>query len=163
MATVTRRALVIGGTGMLADATRILATLSEVILLAGRNAGSFARQEGSQFVPVDLDWNDERFRTVLEGALAREGQMDRALLWLHQPERMLPWLLPLLANAHTVLVLGSVHSAVVALPQNVVSVRLGSKATHDGRRWLTNEKISAGAIEALRSGRDVIVGEIHKA
>ena len=148
---------------MLASATRSLAALSDRVLLVARHAGTFAHQEGSRYVPLEFDWDDAGFRQKLEDALARDAPIDRALLWLHQPVDILPWLLPLMANAAIVLVLGSMHGEVNsdALPRNVVPVWLGSKRTAEGRRWLTNEEISQGAIDALRSGRPTVVGEIE--
>jgi hypothetical protein len=156
--------LVIGGTGMLASATRSLAGMSDHILLVARHASTFAREEGGKYLPLDLDWSDAGFRHALQEALAREEKITRALLWLHQPELILPWLLPLLADTKVVLVLGGVHRNVKPddLPANVVLVRVGAKPTPDGRRWLTHEEISEGAIDAMKSGRPISIGEIQQ-
>jgi hypothetical protein len=42
-----------------------------------------------------------------------------------------------------------------------VTVVLGSKALPGGgRRWLSDDEISSGAIEAIQTGRDVVVGDV---
>lgn len=46
------------------------------------------------------------------------------------------------------------------MPDGIVTVRLGSVATATGRRWLTHEEISAGAVAALADGRPRVVGEL---
>lgn len=49
-----------------------------------------------------------------------------------------------------------------ALPsfQGIVTVQLGSLATANGRRWLTNDEIAAAAIASLEEGTSRIVGEL---
>ena len=42
-------------------------------------------------------------------------------------------------------------------------VALGSVATASGRRWLTHEEISEGALKCERTHRDVVVGDIDAA
>jgi hypothetical protein len=147
---------------MLARATHAVAAVSDCVLLVARNASSFSRSEGNLYLPLDLDWNATCFQGKLEMELEKQGNISRALLWLHQPPRILPWLLPRLANARVVLVLGSVHRDLTpqTLPTNVVTVRLGSKPTTSGRRWLTHAEISAGAIDAMEHGKAIFVGDV---
>jgi hypothetical protein len=153
--------LIIGGTGMLAQATRWLADRSAAVLLAARHASRFAPAD-SRFVPLDTDWTGPAFRDDLTGALSAAPPVDRALLWLHQPEPILAWLLPLLPRARIVLVLGSLDGRPQAPSVPLITVRLGSQPTADGgRRWLTDPEISQGAIAAFTSGRSQIVGELR--
>jgi hypothetical protein len=152
--------LSIGGTGMLAEATRWLAREANTLVVARRATRFCAGDE--RLVPYDLDWSDRDFHERLERALnARE--IRRALLWLHKPEPVLPWLLPLLPRTQIVLVLGSLGgNPEVPAQADLLTVRLGSKAMPDGgRRWLTDEEISAGAIAAFATGRSQIVGELR--
>lgn len=157
--------LAIGGTGMLARATRWLGDRSTTTLLAARRASRFAPGD-HRFVPLDLDWSSPHFRRDLEQAMKAAAPIERALLWLHEPGPVLAWLLPLLPDAHVVLVLGSLDGRpeVPEAAARLITVRLGSKATTNGsRRWLTDEEISEGAILALDSGQALTVGEISGA
>ncbi|MDQ0466349.1 hypothetical protein QO010_004142 [Caulobacter ginsengisoli] len=154
--------LVIGGTGMLAQATRWLADRSTATLLVARRASGFAPGD-RRFAPLDSDWTGPTFRDDLVGALSRTPRVDRALLWLHEPEPILAWLLPLLPQARVVLVLGSLDGQPQAPAGSFISVRLGSQPTTGGGwRWLTDQEISQGAIAALTSGRSGIVGELRR-
>lgn len=157
-------ALVIGGTGMLARATCWLAARSTKTLLVARRASRFTAGSNS-IIAVDADWKDPSFSATIQEAIDRTGPIGQALLWLHEPEPILPWLLPLLSGARVVLVLGSLDGSptMPAFATQVASVRLGSVATPHGRRWLSDEEISGGAIGALQSGRSTIVGELAPA
>lgn len=154
--------LVVGGTGMLAEATRWLAARSGVTIVVARRASRFGAGD-PRFLPLDVDWNSGSFHEAVASALRTAPPLERALLWIHDPGEILPGLLPLLGEARVVLVLGS-RRGVPTVPEGtqsrIVSVRLGSKPTADGRRWLTHEEISAGAIAALRDGRSRVVGEL---
>jgi hypothetical protein len=147
---------------MLAGATRWLADRSETTLLIARRASRFAPGD-RRFVPLDADWTAAGFQADLEGALRAARPIDQALLWLHEPEPILPWLLPLLPEARVVLVLGSLDGQpeIPGAAAKLVTVRLGSKPTATGgRRWLTDEEISEGAILALESDEAQVVGEL---
>lgn len=153
--------LVIGGTGMLAEATRWLAARSGETLLVARRASS-SGITGGHVVPLDADWSRASFETVVAQAVARMPPMGAALLWLHEPDPILRWLLPMMPSARVVLVLGSMDGR----PQvpdgaaKIATVRLGSVRTTSARRWLTHDEISAGAISALEDGEGGIVGDL---
>jgi hypothetical protein len=157
----TTASLVIGGAGMLATATRWLAKRSAKTFLVARRASRFAAGNAT-IAPLDADWRAADFPARLTDLLAGAPPIDRALFWLHDPTSILPWLLPLVRNARTVIVLGSLDGSpqIPADATGVLTVRLGSKATATGRRWLTNAEISDGAIAALRQGRSQIVGDL---
>jgi hypothetical protein len=153
--------LVIGGTGMLAAATRWLAQRSRVTILVARRASGF-QIGGARLRPVDADWSQGSFPDEVTAALAEAGPIGTALLWLHQPEPVLAWLLPRLRGARIVLILGS-RDGRPGLPDPVealATVRLGSVAAAHGRRWLTHAEISAGAVAALQDGASRVVGEL---
>ena len=152
--------LVVGGTGMLAGATRWLAERSATTVLVARRASSFAGLNG--LVAVDADWTTPSFRAEVSAVLDNMAVIDAALLWLHEPRPILPWLLPLAPAARPVLVLGSMDGQ-PTIPDGsgrITTVRLGSVRTATGRRWLTREEISTAAIAALDDGESRVVGEL---
>ena len=44
--------------------------------------------------------------------------------------------------------------------ENVAFMQLGSKIDSTGRRWLTHDEISDGAIAALEEGCSRVIGEV---
>ncbi|KAK9323795.1 hypothetical protein V1517DRAFT_87095 [Lipomyces orientalis] len=153
--------LTVGGTGMLASATRWLVDRSERTILVSRSANQFTCDD-ARFVPVSADWKHPSFVSLIGEAIKHLGPIQQALLWLHDPEAILPSLLPLLGTARVVLVLGS-RQAQPAIPSDAAPfaiVRLGSVMTNSGRRWLTHDEISEGAIAALQDGQSRIIGDI---
>lgn len=156
--------LVIGGTGMLAEATRWMCRHHPPTLLVARRASAFAGG-APDLVALDLDWLRSDFAPRIAEAVGTPSRVVKALIWLHEPVRLLGRLSPLLPPAGTVIVLGSMggRPAVPVGADHAAIVRLGSKPTPGGRRWLTHAEISAGAIAALRDGRSRIVGDLAPA
>jgi hypothetical protein len=168
-------AVVVGGTGMLADATRFIRACSRRMTLVARRAEA----AGLTLLPDEacsVDWrNEAAFSAELLPRIAAIPP-DLALIWIHSSgHRALIWLLQQLLTRPMLIVhvLGSssgdprggndaINAIVSRAPwTHYVPVVLGSKALPDGRRrWLTNLEISAGAIEAIQNGHDVVVGEI---
>jgi len=134
--------LVIGGSGMLADATRWLARHHPPTLLVARQASLFAAGE-TRILPLDLDWTQGGFADSIGEALEALPALTKALVWVHDPVHRLP--------------------AVMADMRGAATVRLGSIATPSGRRWLTHPEICAGAIAALEDGRSRVIGELPPA
>ncbi len=155
-------ALVIGGTGMLAGATGWLAERSGRTVLVARHASSVAAGD-HRFVPLDADWHSPSFERDLTGVVAPLLPLRHALLWLHDPGPALMWLAPLLDQARTVIVLGDMDRPPPLLPCNGALVRLGSKPTDHGRRWLSYREISDAAIAALIDGTSRMVGDLTPA
>lgn len=154
--------LVIGGTGMLAEATRWLTIRYSPTLLVSRHASQFDPMAGL-VVPLELDWSKPGFVERIERRLRAMPPLAKALIWIHNPQTHLPELAPLLPKpGSAVLVLGSSsgHPGAIGVPAGVATVRLGSVATSSGRRWLTHAEISVGAISALEDGRSRVVGEL---
>ena len=153
--------LSIGGTGMLARATDWLASACATTLVVSRHASRFASGNPAM-VALDVDWSQSDFPAVIEARLGLMPPVSHALLWLHQLDDHLPALVETLRGARIVLVLGSMDGQ-PKLPDasGVATVRLGSMADGRGRRWLTNDEISAGAIEALKDGAARIVGDLR--
>jgi hypothetical protein len=130
-------------------------------LVVARRASRFSQGRGG-FLPLDVDWRSASFSNELRSAMQAVQPISHALLWLHDPERVLSWLLPELTSARIVLVVGSLDGKPESpeTAARIATVRLGSMPTASGRRWLTNEEISDGAIAALRDGRSRVVGEL---
>lgn len=161
-------ALVIGGTGMLGEATRGLVQRGYRVGVIARNAQSFA-QDVPGLVPADADWaNPTQFRQAVRQMIAELAPIDLALVWTHDRPRGLA-----LAIAEDLDICGGarrfVHvmgSAVsdparpdvlekaekafeASLPGAWVPVCLGFVIEADQARWLTNEEISAGVLQAI--------------
>jgi len=153
--------LVIGGTGMLTEATKWLAARSDQTLLVARRASSFA-VPGDDIVRLDADWRSPSFERVVAEAVGRTPPIGAALLWLHEPDAILRWLLPIIPSARVVLVLGSVDGRpeVPDTAVKIATVRLGSVQTPSGRRWLTHDEISAGAVSSVEDGESRTVGDL---
>ena len=145
---------------MLAGATRWLAARSEKTILVARRASSFTAMPG--VVAIDADWHSPSFAQEIEAALNQSAPVEAALLWPHEPDPVLPWLMPELPSARVVLVLGSMDGR-PEIPDGetqIATVRLGSMRTAHGHRWLTHDEISAAAIASLEDGRSRIVGDL---
>lgn len=147
---------------MLAGASRWVADHYSPTLLISRHATSFAKDD-ERFVAHDIDWNRPKFVEDMKEAMATVPPIGRALLWIHQPGRLIEQLIPLLPVGNTVLVLGSMDGQpkLQSDIQGIVTVRLGSMATNHGRRWLTHDEICAGAIKALQDRQSLVVGELN--
>jgi hypothetical protein len=153
--------LVIGGTGMLAEATRWMARHYRPTLLVARRASRFAADEQA-LVALDLDWHRPDFVECIAKAVERLPRIGKSLIWLHEPERLLGRLMPLISPEGAVIVLGSMDGqpAVPAEAEGAATIRLGSMPSGRGRRWLTHQEISRAAIAALRDGKSRIVGDL---
>ena len=157
-------ALVIGGTGMLAEATDWVVRHSARTLLISRRASAAAKLM-QKAEALDINWGDRSFESQVRQALHPLRPLSRVLLWLHDPNPILPWITPLLSPARVVLILGSM-SGKPPIPASTwphAIVQLGSMATAGGRRWLTHSEISEAAIAALRDGQSRVVGELRPA
>jgi len=170
-------ALVVGGTGMLADAARFLRDHSKWMTLVSRSA----KLRGLSKQPDNtcaVDWHDFAAFSAALGPCMSATPPDVALLWMHSDAWLsLLWLLGQLATRPVLIVhvVGSswsrppggdheIGDVVVAAGAKYVNVVLGSKALPNGRRqWLTNSEIGSGAIEAIQTARDVMVGEMGPA
>jgi len=153
--------LIMGGTGMLREASRWLIARSDSTLLVARGASRM--DHGSETVSaLDADWNRPDFEPRVRAALAESSEIHTALLWLHDPEPILTWLVPLLSAAQIVVVLGSMDGRPKQLRHlaNMNFVQLGSVEEGGRRRWLTHAEICAGALSAINDKRSVVVGQL---
>ena len=154
------RALIIGGTGMLAEASRWVAAQAGQTVLAARKPEALAAEIGA--IPWVMDWADQCSGL---STLVPMPEFDLVLAWLHVDG------LWLAEHLHSKLAKGGrfvhVHGSAALDPavltrravagacvQNVI---LGRK----GGRWLSKAEISAGVIAALAApfSPRVVVGQ----
>ncbi len=175
--------LIIGGTGMLRAASVELAARSRMmtsVARTGRSLGalnsSLPASSGTHHV-LALDWNEpDEFLHAVQAHLARTELPDLVVAWIHDDElaiRLAASLAESEPRCHFFHVVGSAAadpSRIAAslsgrVPSsNVVyhQVILGYVHANEGTRWLTNEEISAGVLDAIaRVKPEHIVGTIQ--
>ena len=167
--------LVVGGTGMLRGLVEALAGDGGRLSLVSRQASAFACAGVSGF---DADYYDE---AAFVSALDAAGPSDLAVAWFHSEKipaarRLAERVGGVGAPGRLFQVLGSATgdpahpdrlatAAAVAegLPNcRVRQVVLGFRVSSGRSRWLTNEEISAGVLEAVRTDRTYsVVGQVE--
>ncbi len=144
------RALIIGGTGMLAEASRWIAARTGQTVLAARHPEVLATELGA--TPWVMDWRDQCSGL---STLVPMPAFDLVLAWLHVDG------LWLAEHLHSKLAKGGrfvhVHGS-AALDPTVLKRRavVGAGVQNvilgrNGGRWLSKAEISAGVIAALEA------------
>ena len=150
--------LLVGGTGMLADASRWIAGQARHVTLVARAPEALAQELGAE--AVALDWKQ---LDATERISALSARFDLAVLWLHDDSCSLarPFENQLLPGGRLVRVHGaqSADPAVRAarepdprpgLRRQVVILGWHPEVSApDGQRWLSDAEISAGVIAAI--------------
>ncbi len=172
-----KHALVIGGTGMLAKATRHVIANSDHVSIFGRSylrLNGFIKNKNTSRIHGDYHKEDE-FIEKLNKQIAQYGMPDLFLCWMHSSgkevfERIMR-LLDESPNTEIYHVLGSAHYD----PSNISKewykpcpntkyrkIILGFKIDQGLSRWLFQEEISDGTIEAIETKVDeYVVGQIE--
>jgi hypothetical protein len=163
--------LVVGGTGMLATVTTWLAEQGHTVSVVSRRAGT-APDGGVN--PIEVDYRDsETLRQRMFKAMRTYGSIDLAVFWIHSDapnafrviaqeiskhaER--PWRLFHVRGSAAYL-----HPESPQVPTDCLyrQVILGFVTNSNGSRWLTQDEISGGVIEAIRTDREYsVVGTLH--
>lgn len=175
--------LVIGGTGMLAAATRELAGRSDVLTTVARTPRSLraladsVADTGCVLHEVALDWSDpEAFLSALVDHIERTGPPALVLAWLHR-DNLGPEVAQRVAGSGSACdffqVRGSAAASPTAqpdelgsdprIPKNVTyhQVILGFHLDGTGSRWLTHGEISRGVLEAITAAMPLtIIGTV---
>lgn len=148
------RTLVVGGTGMLGGLVTALANDSDdvtVLARRGWRGGSVQGHVSSLFL-------DYRQTGTLELALKHNGLFDRMVAWIHSDAPEAFGILQQVVTGDVLCVLGSA-AADPSFPARIPAagepreVILGFVREGGHSRWLTDPEISAGVLEALRSGK----------
>lgn len=156
-----RRALVLGGTGMLAGVAAALLDDGWHVVLPSRRRPSIPATNGHASTArwVKADWTTPTALAEAAGE-ALGGMAELLVAWVHREVRagVLRAVAPLLApQAPVVEVHGSASANPVGgcpdpiLPNHPTQQVVLGYVRHAGRtRWLTHEEISAGVLDAVR-------------
>ncbi len=167
------RALVVGGSGMLATLSTRLATdggMTVGVIARTRDSlermGSVSPGKVGRLIPMALDYHDlTRLRHWVAHFQLMEGPLDLVVAWIHEPVepvlsaiiseveayRHMPWHLVEVVGSRGGVQPGSpVPRGTWCLSQRVV---LGFMVESGFSRWLSHEEISQGVFEAIQSGQ----------
>ena len=169
-----RKAIVIGGTGMLAEVSLWLESEGYHVYVLARNKHKMDQliRKSSGFIsPIFTDYKNE---TELRVEMNKLGCVDLAVAWIHSdaPMALNIILQELSLKTEQFQVFHVVGSRtdleslknLLNLPENVKyhQIKLGFVIKNGGSRWLTNREISSGVIEAIKSDDDVkMVGTVE--
>lgn len=171
--------LIIGGTGMLAAATRELAGRSSAVTVVARRPERIGELAVEHVERVAVDYHDaDALLEQLEHAIAEHGEFDFALTWVHASgEASLRRVAERLAQQTETARLVDVQGSAAARPDgpserhaflsgldglDYQRVILGFVPEDGHSRWLTDREISDGIIEAVDAGEDEhIVGVVE--
>lgn len=164
-------ALVIGGTGMLQQATLHLAQRFDHVSLIARRPERVGPHD--RIHPVALDYrNTQALTEAVRRAIAAHGPISLVVSWIHStaPDALPAILRELSEPFRLVHVRGSAAADPSRLPPapgvpdhcRYQQVILGFVIEGSRSRWLTNQEISQGVIAAIGSGSEVhIVGTVR--
>ncbi|MBH5316857.1 SDR family NAD(P)-dependent oxidoreductase [Paenibacillus sp. GSMTC-2017] len=171
--------LVVGGTGMLADAVCELNNQGNKVTVIARGESKLEHLHSrcnnpDQFNSISLDYeNYEQLQHVLQNDANKFGQIDCVIAWIQSNESKA---LGIIMNEITGTesfnvfhVLGSRSNLQevkqgLNIPVNCKyhQVKLGFIVEHNTSRWLTNNEISSGVIRAYNSEEEIsIVGTLE--
>lgn len=160
-------ALVVGGSGMLADLCRRLAADGWKVTVVGRNRAKLARATaaGTRLYPLSVDYEGvEGFAAALQAAATARGPIALAVCWIRSwaPQALLAAAGAVAPGGRLFHVLGSQASdasaaAIADLEQRADlsyrQVQLGAVADGTDRRWLSDDEIGAGVHAAIVADR----------
>lgn len=172
-----KHAFVIGGTGMLAKVSVWLAKNGYHVSIVGRNPKTMQTvlvQNPTQLTPVLVDYTHTReWAEQIQDIQQKNGPIHLVVAWVHStaPEAI-PCLLELLTTAQPVNffhINGSSSNlqdvkANIPVPDHVRyhQIQLGFKIVNGISRWLTNDEIADGVIQAIRKEQDeMLIGAIE--
>ena len=161
--------LIIGGTGMLAKASKYVATIAKTVTLASRHPQTLANEIGT--TPLILDWNNQK-QTLAN--ISTLPTVELVISWLHDDGL---WLVKHLENklkpdGRSIRIHGSASLDPEILARQDPPPRqdihrqvivLGWVNSVNGRRWLSNEEISDAVIDAVEipTQKIIIAGTVE--
>ncbi|WP_155591305.1 short-chain dehydrogenase [Lysinibacillus cavernae] len=174
-------ALVIGGTGMLANTSLWLERKGYHVSVIGRNANRMEcllnkSTDPSHITPILVDYRDTGlFKNKLRGTIEQNGPIELVIAWIHSnAESTLEIALSEISHENSgkwklFHVLGS--SANLRAIQKKINlldstqyrqVQLGFIMENGHSRWLTNDEISQGVIDSIQHDQLInIVGTLQ--
>lgn len=162
-----KHALVIGGTGMLAQATLELSRNGYRVSVIGRSEQKMQQlldQNRNQLMPVFVDYSNTKAFAAELIKIQQQGPIQLIIAWIHASgSNVIPCLseiLPASVPCKLVHVTGSSSKLYrfqvnVDFPDQISyhQVQLGFKFENGVSRWLTDEEISTGVINAVQDNK----------
>ncbi|SFA85370.1 MULTISPECIES: short-chain dehydrogenase [unclassified Bacillus (in: firmicutes)] len=160
-----KHALVVGGTGMLADVVEWLAKNGYFVSVIGRDARKMNQllHKNSRIKPILVNYrNEEDLQEKLDLAIQQDGAFDLIVAWVRSDaQRALEAIMVqnsgYLKEWKLRHVLNSGRDAAdvranLEIPElcHYSQVQLGFMIENESSRWLTNEEISSGVIKAIQ-------------
>lgn len=158
---MTRHALVVGGTGMLAGLVAALAERGDDLTVVARNR----RPLPAGAVQLSLDYRStDELRHGLAEAIRERGPIELAVCWIHTDAPDGPGVVAesVASGGRLVQIFGNRVWPLSPVPDGVeyAQVLLGGVREGSGSRWLTDDEISTGVLAAVGAGDPVaVVGE----
>lgn len=166
-------ALIVGGTGMLAGLTKWLAEEGHIVSVVSRGREPFPEIADGRLYPITVDYrNPDVLRERINETICTNGPISLAVFWIHSDAPDAFGVIADELSAHSAdpwrlfHVRGSavhLHPEAPHVPSNCLyhQVVLGFVDEGSGSRWLTDDEISGGVIEAIRSDRErTVVGTL---
>jgi hypothetical protein len=166
-----RRALVLGGTGMLAGVAAALLDDGWHVVLPSRRKPPGLTTNGHAASWVKADWT-EPTELVATASEALDGPVDLLVAWVHREVRVsvIRAVAPLLADGAPIV---EVHGSASAnplggcpdpvLPDHPTQQVVLGYVRHAGRtRWLTHDEVSAGVLDAVHRALDGKPPHVHQ-
>ncbi|WP_245308243.1 short-chain dehydrogenase [Halalkalibacter urbisdiaboli] len=170
-----KHALVVGGTGMLADVSIWLVNNGYKVSVIGRRKERMMQlisRGTGKLRPLVVDYNDkEKLKEELDDTVNNNGRFSLVVAWIHPEVSALNSLLHLLCCEKNWTLIHVLSSQVnMEIIQNSIllpgdcyyqQVQLGFKIENQTSRWLTHQEIVAGVIQSIYSSqKKSIVGTI---
>ena len=175
-----KHALVVGGTGMLADVSLWLVKNGYHVSIIARNPERMNHllkkvRSNNDVTPLFVDYsNTNELQELIKYTITKNGRLDMVVAWIHSSAvDALPIIVAEASNQKPEWdlfhVLGSSSKLEkikreIILPHTCLyyQVQLGFILEGAQSRWLTNEEISEGVIEAIKKKQNVLtVGQIE--
>ncbi|GAB2718524.1 short-chain dehydrogenase [Paenibacillus thermoaerophilus] len=165
-----KQALVVGGSGMLAKTSLWLAENGYKVSVIGRNQEKLDKlcQQNGRIVPVSVDYRDDDALSKKLERIIRSGAIEMVVAWIHND--VAPNALQIVIDKiskqginkwRLFHVLGSgsnldkIRSRLeIPAACEYRQVQLGFVLENNRSRWLTNDEIANGVIEAIRTNKN---------
>lgn len=175
-----KHALVIGGTGMLSNVCLWLLENNYKVSVIGRNSNKMEKLiqnsiHSSRIIPILVDYEDDKeLGTEIKRVIEEHGSFDLIVAWIHSPAKnALPTICEIVGQTSVKWqlyhILGSSQNLKelkknISLDDNCTyhQIQLGFILESSYSRWLSNNEISEGVIEAISQEKERhIVGQIE--